>query len=67
MQDRISQVEEASCNARPDHTLGQREQKVGAGQMGSEESKSQVEIIFFSMPTPAANARSYSSGTVAES
>ena len=27
----------------------------------------QVEIIFFSMPTPAAIARSYSSGTVAES
>ena len=27
----------------------------------------QVEIIFFSMPTPAATARSYSSGTVAES
>ena len=26
-----------------------------------------VEIIFFSMPTPAATARSYSSGTVAES
>lgn len=26
-----------------------------------------VEIIFFSMPTPAASARSYSSGTVAAS
>jgi hypothetical protein len=26
-----------------------------------------VEIIFFSIPTPAATARSYSSGTVAES
>jgi hypothetical protein len=26
-----------------------------------------VEIIFFSMPAPAASARSYSSGTVAES
>jgi hypothetical protein len=26
----------------------------------------QVEIIFFSTPTPAATARSYSSGTVAE-
>jgi len=26
-----------------------------------------VEIIFFSTPTPAASARSYSSGTVAES
>lgn len=30
-------------------------------------SKAQVEIIFFSIPTPAASARSYSSGTVAES
>ena len=27
----------------------------------------EVAIIFFSMPTPAASARSYSSGTVAES
>src|SRR4029079_6961147 len=30
-------------------------------------SRSYVEIIFFSTPTPAATARSYSSGTVAES
>ncbi len=29
--------------------------------------RAQLEIIFFSMPTPAATARSYSSGTVAES
>jgi hypothetical protein len=26
----------------------------------------QVEIIFFSMPTPTASARSYSSGIIAE-
>jgi len=31
------------------------------------QSRHQVEIIFFSTPTPAATARSYSSGTVAES
>jgi hypothetical protein len=30
MQDRICQVDETSCNARPDHTLGQTEKKLSA-------------------------------------
>ena len=34
---------------------------------GRAQADRHVEIIFFSMPTPAATARSYSSGTVAES
>ena len=37
MQDRICQVDETSCNARPDHTLGQAKTEIFL-QMGLDEA-----------------------------
>ncbi len=54
-----------TTDAQDDVTAPDRFKSRDSGQMYP--AVRQVEIIFFSMPTPAASARSYSSGTVAES